>query len=59
LKSIVFPSVLEQMSLEIHNLVYNAEFLREKHAGEDFINPNMILTGSKNNDAIIFLENFY
>ena len=47
------------MNLEIPNLVYNPEFLREKHANEDFINPNMIVIGSKNNDAIKFLENFY
>lgn len=59
LKSTILPNVLEQMSKEISNLVYNPEFLREKHANKDFINPNMIVIGSKNNDAIKFLENFY
>lgn len=59
LKSTILPNVLEKMSTEISNLVYNPEFLREKHANEDFINPNMIVIGSKNNDAIKFLENFY
>lgn len=59
LKSTILPNALEQMNLEIPNLVYNPEFLREKHANEDFINPNMIVIGSKNNNAIKFLENFY
>lgn len=59
LKSTILPNVLEKMSSEISNLVFNPEFLREKHANEDFINPNMIVIGSKNNDAIKFLENFY
>lgn len=59
IKSTILPNALEQMSLEIPNLVYNPEFLREKHANEDFINPNMIVIGSKNNDVIKFLENFY
>ena len=59
LKSTILPNVLEKMSSEISNLVFNPEFLREKHANEDFINPNMIVIGSKNNDARKFLENFY
>ena len=59
LKSTTLPDALEQLSKEISNLVYNPEFLREKHANKDFINPNMIVIGSKNNDAIKFLENFY
>jgi UDPglucose 6-dehydrogenase len=59
LKSTILPDALEDISAEIPNVVYNPEFLREKHADEDFINPSMIVIGSKDHSAINFLEYFY
>ena len=50
LKSTVIPSNIKIVDNLIKDYIYNPEFLREKHAEEDFINSNMIiLGGSKNN----------
>ena len=48
-KSTVLPIVLEKLYLLEPNLVYNPEFLREKHANEDFINSDMIIFGGDRN----------
>lgn len=45
IKSTVLPSVLEVLCKNNKNIVYNPEFLREKHATEDFINSEMIILG--------------
>ena len=42
-KSTVLPSILEKLSQVDQKLVYNPEFLREKHAYQDFINAEMII----------------
>ena len=48
LKSTFLPNNLSSLNSEIDSLVYNPEFLREKHAEEDFINsPFVILGGDK------------
>ena len=36
-KSTVIPSILEELKLMDKNLIYNPEFLREKHANFDFV----------------------
>jgi len=59
IKSTVLPDILEQITKELPSLVYNPEFLREKHANEDFIHSNMIVIGSKNKSSIDFVINFY
>ena len=48
-KSTVLPSILEKLQLLEPNLVYNPEFLREKHANEDFIKSDMIIFGGNRN----------
>lgn len=48
-KSTVLPIVLEKLHLLEPNLIYNPEFLREKHANEDFINSDMIIFGGDRN----------
>ena len=45
IKSTVLPSVLSKISKLEKKLVYNPEFLREKHAHEDFINSETIIFG--------------
>ena len=45
IKSTVLPSTLEKLSELSSRLIYNPEFLREKHANEDFINSKMIILG--------------
>jgi UDPglucose 6-dehydrogenase len=47
LKSTVTPENLNSAKKILPNYVYNPEFLREKHAEEDFINSQMILLGGK------------
>ena len=42
-KSTVLPSILENLKKLEPNLIYNPEFLREKHANSDFINSEMII----------------
>ena len=46
-KSTVLPDILIQARSIINNLVYNPEFLREKHAFEDFENSEMIIFGGE------------
>lgn len=46
-KSTVIPSILEKLHKLDVNLIYNPEFLREKHANLDFENSEMIIFGGK------------
>lgn len=57
-KSTVVPSVLENIEKVEPNIVYNPEFLREKHANSDFINSDMIIFGGKK-DACDIVSNAY
>lgn len=45
IKSTVLPNILEKLKETNDNLVYNPEFLREKHAKEDFQNASMLIFG--------------
>ena len=45
LKSTVLPSHLKKIKKKIPNIIYNPEFLREKHAYEDFVNSKFIIFG--------------
>lgn len=58
IKSTVLPSLLEDASKIIGNLVYNPEFLREKFAEEDFVNSPMVILGGDQKDTAI-VKNFY
>ena len=59
LKSTVIPSYMCEIEIKIPNIVYNPEFLRENFANEDFINADLIVFGSKNDEANKKLANFY
>ena len=60
LKSTVLPDSLLDLSKIMPNIIYNPEFLREKHADEDFIKSNFIVFGSKSgNTNLVNLTNFY
>ena len=48
-KSTVLPSLLDELHKLDSNLIYNPEFLREKHANLDFINSDMIIFGGDRN----------
>ena len=48
-KSTVLPSILDELHKLDSKLVYNPEFLREKHANLDFINSDMIIFGGDRN----------
>jgi len=50
-KSTVLPSILDKLQTQDKKLIYNPEFLREKHANEDFINSDMIIFGGDRNTA--------
>tara|TARA_B100001989_G_scaffold124194_1_gene87734 strand:- start:1085 stop:1945 length:861 start_codon:yes stop_codon:yes gene_type:complete len=45
IKSTVLPSILQSIAKTNPKIIYNPEFLREKHADEDFINSEMIILG--------------
>jgi UDPglucose 6-dehydrogenase len=47
LKSTILPSYLEEIEKFDENIIYNPEFLREKHAKQDFINSRLIVFGGK------------
>jgi len=48
-KSTVVPSTLKKLSARCKNIIYNPEFLREKHAKNDFENSPMIMLGGDRN----------
>ena len=48
-KSTVLPSILDELKDIDASLVYNPEFLREKHANFDFIKSDMIIFGGDRN----------
>ncbi len=48
-KSTVLPSLLDELNKLDSKLVYNPEFLREKHANLDFVNSDMIIFGGDRN----------
>lgn len=49
IKSTVLPSSIEKIQKLNNKIVYNPEFLREKHAEEDFINSELIVFGGDRN----------
>lgn len=51
IKSTVLPSILQKLENKNENIIYNPEFLREKHANDDFINSEMIIFGGKKDIA--------
>ena len=53
IKSTVLPSILDSLHRLDEKLVYNPEFLREKHANADFENSSMIIFGGERNAAAI------
>lgn len=56
IKSTVTPDVLSEFKTT--GVIYNPEFLTEKHANEDFINPPMHIFGG-NGHNIELLESYY
>ena len=58
LKSTILPNHLEKISQRVKKFVYNPEFLREKHANEDFINSNLIVFGGEQKN-INEIKDFY
>ena len=58
IKSTILPSHIENIEKNIPDFVYNPEFLREKHADEDFINSKMIIFGGKTKSSVE-LSHFY
>tara|TARA_B100000963_G_scaffold290290_1_gene260064 strand:+ start:1258 stop:2121 length:864 start_codon:yes stop_codon:yes gene_type:complete len=52
-KSTVLPEILETLHKIDSKLIYNPEFLREKHANKDFMNSEMIILGGDRNIANI------
>ena len=58
LKSTILPNFIEAIDKKIKRFIYNPEFLREKHANEDFINSDLIVFGGKQKE-ILELSNFY
>ena len=49
IKSTIIPSLLDELYDLDSKLVYNPEFLREKHANLDFVNSEMIIFGGDRN----------
>lgn len=48
-KSTVLPNVLTGLKSTLKKIIYNPEFLREKHANEDFVNSDFIIFGGDRN----------
>lgn len=58
LKSTILPNHLEKISQRLKRFIYNPEFLREKHANEDFLNSNLIVFGG-DQENIDEIKDFY
>jgi len=60
IKSTVPPGTTEKMSCIYNNILFNPEFLREKHALFDTLNPERIFIAGKNADKLkeIYLSFF-
>jgi len=58
IKSTVLPSILEKIEKANSKIIYNPEFLREKHANEDFMNSEMIIFGG-DKDIASQVSKFY
>ena len=58
LKSTLLPNYVEEIEKSLPKFIYNPEFLREKHANEDFINSELIVFGGNKIDAML-LSDFY
>ena len=58
LKSTLLPNHVKEFEKKIPRFIYNPEFLREKHANEDFINSELIIFGGNQNEAQ-YLSGFY
>ena len=58
IKSTVLPSILEKIEKANTKIIYNPEFLREKHANEDFMNSEMIIFGG-DEDIASQVSKFY
>ena len=51
LKSTVHPGNIKIIQETLPEFIYNPEFLREKHASEDFVNSKLIVFGGKKNHS--------
>lgn len=58
LKSTVHPGNIEELQSIHPNIVYNPEFLREKHAIDDLINSNLIVFGG-DSDSSSYISEVY
>ncbi len=58
IKSTVLPSILKKIEKYNKNIIYNPEFLREKHANKDFADSEMIILGG-NKDIASQVSKFY
>ena len=58
IKSTVHPGNVNEIKLICPSIVYNPEFLREKHAKEDFINSELIIFGGDEKTSNL-LSKFY
>jgi len=50
-KSTVLPKYIIEIEKQIAEFIYNPEFLREKHANQDFIESKLIVFGENNTSA--------
>ena len=50
-KSTIHPGNISEIENIVPNFIYNPEFLREKHANQDFLNSDLIVFGGKKNSV--------
>jgi len=58
LKSTVLPNYVNKLKKLIPDIVLNPEFLRERHANEDFINSKLIVLGGSKESTLLAAD-FY
>ena len=58
LKSTILPDAIIKLSSSYGNFVFNPEFLREKHANQDFIKSSLIVFGGRG-QCVNVISEFY
>jgi UDPglucose 6-dehydrogenase len=59
LKSTVLPDIVDRLEWQYPNFVYNPEFLTEKNAKQDFVNPMMHVMGGSHKNCEKLLDIYH
>lgn len=59
IKSTITPDVIQKIKNIYGRVIYNPEFLTERNANLDFINPSMLIIGGDSKADMLYLKHIY